>query len=93
MTTIGSRALNEFDCCACASGTTDAEFSVSWATEDNVNPSNTQTLSDNQAVNFASGNGITQHAATFVSMDSDGHTLNYSVADGSVRRWFELAIG
>jgi len=35
---------------------------------------------------------VTQHAATFVTMDVDGHTLNYSTADGTVRKWFEVAI-
>jgi hypothetical protein len=72
--------------------TEDAEFSNAWADEDSANPSNTQSLSDNQAVNFASGDGTTQHAATFVSLNADGHTLNYSVADGTARKWIEVAI-
>lgn len=72
--------------------TANTEFCNSWADEDTSDPTDTQSLSDNQAVNFAGGDGTTLHAATFVSMDSDGHTLSYSTADGTVRKWFEITI-
>jgi hypothetical protein len=72
--------------------TADAEVCTSWADEDAQTTTDTQSLCDNQAINFASGDGTTQHAATFVSLDSDGHSLNYSTADGTARKWFELAI-
>ena len=73
--------------------TADAEISNSWADEDAQTTTDNQSLTDNQAINFASGDGVTQHAATFVTLDADGHTLNYSVADGTARKWFEIAIG
>ncbi len=72
--------------------TPDAEFANAWADEDAQTTTDTQSLADDQAINFASDDGVTQHAATFVSMNADGHTLNYSVADGTVRKWFEVTI-
>lgn len=72
--------------------TADAEYSNSWADEDNPGTTNCQSLADDQAINLALGDGTTQHAATFVSMNTDGHTLNYSTANGTARKWFEVAI-
>lgn len=68
------------------------EFSNSWASEEGVTTTNTQSLSDNQAVNFHTGAGVAQHAATFSAMDATGFTLNYSVADGTTRKWLGVAI-
>ncbi len=68
------------------------EFSNAWADETSQDTTDTQSLADDQAVNFASPDGSQQFAATFSSMNPLGYTLNYSVADGTVRKWFGLAI-
>ena len=72
--------------------TPDAEFSNSWAGEDAVTTSNEQSLSDNQAVNLDDDAGSAMFDATFSTMDADGWTLNFSVADGTARKWFGIAI-
>ncbi len=65
----------------------------SWAYEDNQNFSNTQSLCDNKAINFASHDGANLFAGTLTSFDADGHTIDYTAVDTVVtRKWFELAI-
>lgn len=72
--------------------TENAEYCNSWADEDAAATTNTQTLSDDTAVHFTTQDGTQQYVASFSSMGSDGYTLNYSVADATARKWFELAI-
>ncbi len=68
------------------------EFSNCWADEDAETTTDTQSLNDNQAVNYASDDGAQQQAATFSTMDANGWTLNFSVADGTTRKWWGVAI-
>jgi hypothetical protein len=68
--------------------TGDSEFCNSWSDEDAADPTNTQSLSDNTAVNLADDDGTNLHTASFTSMDSTGFTLNYSAASGTALKWF-----
>ncbi len=68
------------------------EFCASWATEDDQDFSDTQSLSVDDAVGLCDGSGATIHAGTFVSMNNDGFTINYSTFDATVRKWFYMAI-
>jgi hypothetical protein len=71
--------------------TGDSEFCNSWADQDAANPSNTQCISDNTAVRFSDYDGSNLHTASFVEMGAQGPTLNYSAANGTVRKWFYAA--
>ena len=68
------------------------EFSTAVVEEDAVTTTNNQSLADNQAVNFPNDAGTQIMAATFSTMDANGWTLNFSVADGTARKWFGVAI-
>ncbi len=73
--------------------TDDAQFCNSWADEDAADTTNTQSLSDNLPINMPDHAGAAEFVATFVTLDADGHTLDYSATDtGTARKWFELAI-
>jgi hypothetical protein len=81
-----------------ASWTTADQNCNAWAMEDGRTTSpgpveNSQSVSDNQAINFASGDGTAQYAATLTSFDGDGYTLEWTAVDGTARRGFELFIG
>jgi cellulose synthase/poly-beta-1,6-N-acetylglucosamine synthase-like glycosyltransferase/mannose-6-phosphate isomerase-like protein (cupin superfamily) len=69
------------------------QFSTAWANEDAQPASDTQSLSDNQAVNFPEHNGAsTLYAATLTSFDNDGWTWNFSTAQGGTDIYFWYAI-
>lgn len=70
-----------------------AQFSNAIATEDNAADSNTQSLSDNQAVNLPLHTGAAGMAATFVAFTSTGVTLNWSDIEAAGKLWPALAIG
>lgn len=73
---------------------TDAEeSSVSIQTQDSVGTSNTKSIADAKAINLPQDNGAVGFKATFVSMDIDGWTLNYSNAVGTSRKFWFIAIG
>ena len=60
--------------------------------EDAATTSNCGSVSDDQAVNFKLDDGTQSHTGTFVSMDSDGFTINYSAANGTTRKWWAWAV-
>ena len=72
--------------------TPDDEFVNSWASEDNVGTSNSQSLSEDVSVNLFDGPGNNLHKATFVEMLSTGWKWNFSAADGTARKWYYVAI-
>ncbi len=74
--------------------TADDEFSNTAHEEVGAGTTNTQSLSDNQAVNMPDDDdGATaDFLATFVSMDANGFTTNFSAVDSTTRRWWQLAI-
>jgi len=69
------------------------ESSVSIQTQDAVATSNTKSIADSIAANLPLDNGVAGFKASFVSMDSDGWTLNFSNTVGSSRKWWFIAIG
>jgi hypothetical protein len=71
------------------------EFVTSLAEEDGVSTSNDESTFDSSAVVLHFDDGAAMFAATHVSMDANGWTLNYSAApapNGGNRRWFALAV-
>ena len=74
--------------------TADDEFSNTAHEEVGAGTTNTQSLSDNQAVNMPDDDGgaTADFLATFVSMDANGFTTNFSAVDSTTRRWWQLAI-
>lgn len=80
----GSTCFNSFDA--------DDEFSTSVTAEDAAVTMNTQSLSDNTAVNLPLDTGATAHIATFTSFDATGYTRNFTTANGTLRKWIGWAI-
>jgi len=72
--------------------TPDSEFCNSGSDEDGVTTSNTQSLSDNVALNVPDDDGTAETTASFVSMDANGFTLNYSVAPATAKLYWMLSI-
>lgn len=69
------------------------EFATSIAVEDNSNPTDTQSLSDNTAINIPDGNGDTGVIGSFVSFDTNtGYTINYSNVTAAGKVFPTLAI-
>ena len=71
--------------------TDNAEFCNAITDDDGNTTTDNSTISDNQAVNIVDPSGAL-FAATHVSMDSGGWTLNYSTVDGTTRKAWGLAI-
>jgi hypothetical protein len=61
------------------------DYSYYGSSEDAVGTSNTQTLSDDQALHIPDNDGADEIKATYSSMDSGGFTLNYSDVLGTGR--------
>jgi hypothetical protein len=59
-----------------------------------VNPTSTATrVVDGIAARLVDQSGTAYHTATLTSFDSDGYTRNFTVANGTLRRWACLAVG
>jgi hypothetical protein len=71
------------------------DYSFYGSGEDGNTDSNTQTLSDDQAIHIPSDDGTDEIKATHVSMDAGGFTLNYSDVFGSACYcgYLALAVG
>lgn len=66
---------------------------VTWSSEDAAADSNTQTLTDDQAVNLPLHTGAAGMAATFVGFTSQGVTLNWSDIETNAKKWIAIAFG
>jgi len=73
--------------------TSAAEYCNSIQDEDSQGTSDTQSLSDDVAVNLPQDDGSAGFVASYVSMDANGFTLNFTTTDGTTRKWFAGAIG
>lgn len=83
--TAGSQGFSVF--------TEDVEETLSAQIEDGSATTDTQSFAENEAATLPFHNGGAYFAGTFSSMDSDGFTLNYSLAPAPLgSRWFYLAI-
>lgn len=73
------------------------QFSTAYcnavADEDNQDVSDTQSLSDDQAVNFPQHDGAAGYVATLVSLDANGWTWNFTAQVGAADLWWYVAIG
>ncbi|NJN53652.1 MAG: hypothetical protein HC804_02170, partial [Anaerolineae bacterium] len=70
-----------------------AQYHNTVASQDGVTTTNTQSLSDNQAINLPLHDGAAGMAATYSTFTSTGVTLNWSDVEGSARLFGALAIG
>ncbi len=72
--------------------TSSAEYTMVITSEDAVTTTNTQSLSDDRAIVVPDGDGTLDIEATFVSMDANGWTVNYSNAPATAKLFWALAI-
>lgn len=72
--------------------TSSAQYCNSIAIEDAAATTNTQSLSDNQAINFPNHTGGSFYAATQTGMDGSGQHFNFSAAHATTRKWIYLAV-
>ena len=68
------------------------QFSNSFNAEDEATTSNTQSLSDNVAVELPDDDGAAGLTATLTTFDTNGFTLNFSAVEGAAKLFFALAI-
>lgn len=70
---------------------TDA-FTTSIEDQDTADPIRSRSSTYSQPVKYDSGAGVNLHSAIFTSFDPSGWTLNYSVANATVRKWPTLVV-
>jgi hypothetical protein len=70
-----------------------SERSLCIADEFGADPTNTQDFTSESSIILYGDDGTLEFDATFVSFNINGWTLNYTTADGTVRKWLALAIG
>lgn len=80
-------------CVGASAFTPDNEYSTSIADEDGADPTDTQSICNDVAVDIPQDDGSTGIRASFVSMDTNGWTWNYSDVLGSACQMFIIAIG
>jgi hypothetical protein len=71
----------------------DDEYTGIGTSEDAVATTNTQSLSDDRAIVVPDDDGTLDIEASFVSMDANGWTVNYSNAPATAKLFLALAIG
>ena len=67
--------------------TVSEEFCNSWADDDGNTTMDTQSLTDDQAINLDADDGTDGFEATFEEFIPDGVQLDFSVVDSTVRKW------
>jgi len=72
--------------------TSDVEYSQATAAEDASATTDTQSLSDDVAVNMPAHDGAALVVASRTSMDATGWTLNYTTAPATARKFLAMAI-
>lgn len=70
-----------------------AQYAHALNMQDNVTTSNTQSLSDDKAINLPTHSGASGIEATYTEMLSNGVRLNYSAVQGAAKLFPALAIG
>lgn len=68
------------------------EFSNTVMAENGVGTSNTKSVSDNIAIEIPDDDGAAGLTASFVSMDTNGWTLDYSAVEANAKKLLFLAI-
>jgi hypothetical protein len=72
---------------------TGAQFAYEIQDEDESDPTDSDTVSDDAAVYLNDHTGASAFRGSLTSMDATGWTINYSAANGTQRKWVALAIG
>lgn len=72
--------------------TADVEYMTSVAEEDGAGTSDTQSLSDDTAVELPQDDGTAGLTAALVAMIASGYTLNYSAVLANAKKFFAMAI-
>lgn len=72
--------------------TSSVEETLNAHSEDNVTTTNEQSFINSKAVNFLDASGVEAFDGTFSSFDATGDTINYTVADGTIRKWVLFAV-
>jgi hypothetical protein len=80
----GSLGVSTFDA--------DDEYCNSVQDEDTALTTDTQSLSDNTVINLPDDDGSVAHVASFVSFDANGWTWNFSATEGTIVKYWALAI-
>lgn len=73
--------------------TADSEYSLAFAVQNAAATTNTQSMNDDQAVNIPDHDGTTGVEAAFVSMDSNGWTLNFSQFKDPAKKFAVFSAG
>jgi hypothetical protein len=73
--------------------TSTEQFAYAISEEDESDPSDSQSVSDDAAVYLDDHAGTSAFRGTLTSLDSTGWTINYSAANGTQRKWVALAVG
>lgn len=69
------------------------QYSNSRAVEDAADPTDTQSISDNKAVNIPDDDGSVGVEADLVSLDASGWTFDYTAVKPAAKLFFALAVG
>ena len=72
--------------------TASAQYCDSISIEDAAATTNTQSLSDNQAINFPAHDGSALYTGTQTAMDSGGVDFTYTAVSANTRKWIYLAV-
>lgn len=67
------------------------QYCSSVQDEDNQNPTDTQSLGDDQAINFPDDDGTAAHAVTFGRFTDDGWRWTFTATEGTAVKWWLLA--
>lgn len=73
--------------------TDSAEYTNLWTDRDGVSPMRAKSVSSAKAVDLNSDAGAAMHDATFVSWQATGPRLNFTAANGTIRKWPSLFLG
>jgi hypothetical protein len=68
------------------------EYCASAQDEDAANPTDTQGLSDNQAINLPDDDGTQSWMATFSSFIAKGWILNFTASEGTAVKWWYFSV-
>ncbi|GAF88657.1 unnamed protein product, partial [marine sediment metagenome] len=69
------------------------QFCNAVSIEDGVSATNTQSVSDNKAINIDNDAGGDEFDATFTSFDTSGWTFNFTNVNATTRKWIGFAVG
>lgn len=71
----------------------DDQFCNSIQDEDAQGTTDTQSLSDDQVINFPDDDGTQAHVATFTGFNGDGWDWNFTATEGTAVKWWALSFG